>query len=170
MQLSVLVCITWVEKFERFNNNVFGLKDWLIQIEDQFVNNTNYFHAVHCHSYETNFESNGIWTDGSLVSWPLFRLQPLDNQSFFYWIFDLGTTLHSYYCCLTATLLNLRHYCVELAVLWMVDEIAKLIVAAEWIQSVAEPVIVLTAEQVTDLVRQYKQAEGILPSYNGHHL
>ena len=67
-------------------------------------------------------------------------------------------------------MLNLRHYCVELAAPWMVDEIAKLIVAAEWIQSVAKPVIVLTAEQVTDLMRQYKQAQGILPSHNGHHL
>ena len=69
-------------------------------------------------------------------------------------------------CCI----FNLRHYCVEVAAPWMVDEIAKLIVAAERIQSVAKPVIVLTTEQVTDLVRQYKQAQGILPSHNGHHL
>ena len=105
-QLSVLVSIIWDKKFERSNNNVFGLKDWLILTKDLFVNNTKYFHAVHCHYSETNFESNGFRTDGSLVSWPLFRLQPLDNQSFFCWIFNLGVTLCWYYCCLTAAFLT----------------------------------------------------------------
>ena len=52
----------------------------------------------------------------------------------------------------------------------MVDEVTELKVVADWTEPFAEPVIVLTAEQVTNLMRQNKLAHRVLPLNDGDHL